>query len=68
MIAIAEYSEVEMICIQCRCTYLVRVKTEEYFKWQSGILIQFAMPNLSLDDRELLISHICGPCFDKLFK
>ena len=30
-------------------------------------LIQNAMPNLSADDRELLISGICGPCFDKMF-
>ena len=35
--------------------------------WQNGTLIQDAMPYLSADDREILISGICGECFDNMF-
>lgn len=36
--------------------------------WKTGTLIQRAMPNLSADQRELLISHTCGKCWDRMFK
>ena len=31
-------------------------------------LRQSAMPNVPADERELLISGICGPCFDAMFR
>jgi hypothetical protein len=30
--------------------------------------IQNALPNISDNDRELLLSGICGECFDKIFE
>lgn len=54
-------------CMNCHVKYELELKEEDYIKWRSGTLIQNAFPYLSDDDRELLISEICGKCFDKLF-
>ena len=35
--------------------------------WESGTPIQTAMPYLTADEREMLISHTCGWCFEDLF-
>lgn len=43
-------------------------KIEEYNKWVNGTLIQYAMPDLSVDDREFLISGVSPNAFDDLFK
>lgn len=58
---------IEVTCIECRQPKLLVVPVDGYNRWKNGALIQDALPLLSADDRELLISHICGPCFDKLF-
>jgi hypothetical protein len=39
----------------------------ELFNLQRGVLIQNALPNVNEDQREFLISGICGKCFDKMF-
>ena len=43
------------------------VENDDYQSWQNGKLIQDAMPYLTISQRELLISGICGTCFDKMF-
>lgn len=55
-------------CSMCKQRKDITISAEAYRRWQKGELIQRVMPELSADDRELLISGICGPCFDKLFK
>ncbi len=35
--------------------------------WVNGNKIQEVLPELSADQRELLISGTCGPCFDRMF-
>jgi len=37
-------------------------------KYKAGELIQNALPELSEDYRELLITNTCGECFDKMFE
>jgi hypothetical protein len=59
---------VKMTCTRCKREIGVSVEVEDYLKWNQGMLIQKAMPYLSPDERELLISGICGPCFDQLFR
>lgn len=55
-------------CVGCKRDYYIRVPVEGFKKWtQDRTLIQVAMPNLSPDERELLISQTCGECYDKLF-
>lgn len=54
-------------CSECNTRKDIKVDQSAYMAWKNGALIQRAMPRLSEDDRELLISGICGPCFDKTF-
>ena len=54
-------------CIRCKETQHITTKTEDLDSWQNGELIQNAMPYLSADDREVLISGVCGTCFDNMF-
>ena len=60
----------DLICVSCRVCgrrFLISVTEAEYASWQSGTCIQNAMPNLSVEERELLISKTCGTCWDKMF-
>jgi hypothetical protein len=54
-------------CIKCRDVHILLVESEDYAAWQRGELIQDAMPYLSADEREILISGVCGRCFDEMF-
>lgn len=62
------HTTVEVICRECGVTYKLVVDMAAYTRWQRGEAnIQACLPSLSPDDRELLISQTCGPCFDALF-
>jgi len=54
-------------CIRCKDTHVLMVNKNDLKRWESGALIQDAMPYLTPDERELLISGICGTCFEQLF-
>ena len=54
-------------CIKCTRTETVLVKKTDLIAWKQGEYIQNAMPYLTVDERELLISGICGECFDNMF-
>jgi len=43
------------------------VNRQDVADWREGKYIQNAMPYLSADEREILVSGICGDCFDKMF-
>lgn len=54
----------------CQKLYDIPVTPEQFAEFTSGPSsrhIQQVMPNLSPDDRELLISGMCGTCFDATF-
>lgn len=55
-------------CILCHSMYEITVRPEDVERINNGEHIQDVMPFLSADDRELLISGICGTCFDKTFE
>jgi len=55
-------------CRKCHQVFDLPVTKKQIEDWKSGTLIQRAMPNLKPDQRELLISGLCGKCWDKLFK
>lgn len=60
---------VEVTCIVCKTKHTILVPTAGYKKWASGqAKIQDAMPGLTTDERELLMSNICGKCFDRIFE
>ena len=54
-------------CRHCRQIKILEVSQEGWEMYLSGAHIQDALPELSDDDRELIVSGICGPCFDKMF-
>ena len=54
-------------CVQCKETHHLTVGAADLTNWENGELIQNAMPYLTADEREVLISGICGPCFGGLY-
>ena len=55
-------------CRKCMEQFEIRGEDRDFIRWEEeGELIQNALPYLSADERELLISGICGGCFDKMF-
>lgn len=54
-------------CVQCGKSHDLPVTTEQLLRWNSGELIQNAMPQLTKADRELFLSGICGTCWISLF-
>lgn len=56
-----------IVCQSCGTSYNVTVTDQELEDWHYGMNIQNAMPFLSSNDRELLISRTCGSCFNKMF-
>ena len=59
---------VEVTCVHCCRTYTLLVPVAGYKLWSSGqARIQDALPGLTDDERELLMTHTCPNCWDKLF-
>ena len=59
--------KININCVMCGTDHTVEVRAEAFAEWQRGAFIQDAMPEVSPDDRELLISKICGDCFEATF-
>lgn len=51
-------------CPFCGVMEMVDVPTDGWDRWQRGELIQLALPDLSIDIRELLISGTHLVCWD----
>ena len=60
-------THIHATCNMCKKDYDVWVEDEDYKEWIEGKACEKAFPYLSADDRELLISGTCGPCFDDMF-
>jgi len=45
----------------------IPVTEEQYAKWQSGMLIQVAMPNLTPEDREFIITGLDEEEWNEMF-
>lgn len=54
-------------CIDCKTPQTVIVPASELYSYRTGHLIQLAMPSVSDDDREFLISGICPFCWENRF-
>lgn len=59
---------VKKACPLCRKQQSVFVKKEQLEKWENGMLIQTAFPELSVSQRELLQTGTCDTCWDNMFK
>ena len=58
---------VEGTCRLCGKVHSFVADFEGVVAWQSGELIQNALPEVSASDREFLISGICPNCWDDMF-
>ena len=57
----------ERPCVFCGKVHSVEVMEYEFRLWREGALIQEAMPDTSVEDREFLISGICPKCQKDIF-
>lgn len=54
-------------CRMCKEKKEVKMTVQQYVDLENGEkLIQDILPNHSIDERELLVSGVCGSCFDSL--
>lgn len=51
----------------CGKSYTVVVPHGGFIAWRNGGRIQDCLPTLSNEDRESLMTGICGECWDKLY-
>lgn len=56
-----------VVCAVCKKEYRITAPKSAVHAWQRGALVQDVLPMLSADERELLMSDICGTCFDRMF-
>lgn len=57
----------EVTCHLCNTKHELHLKQDDLNRYRNGEHIQNVMSYLSPNERELLISGICGKCFDELF-
>lgn len=55
-------------CPMCGHTHFVEVYPAHLKDWKNGKLIQDAIPELDLDEREMLMTGTCPQCWRNLFK
>lgn len=53
-------------CPICGKEWELIVSTDGYLAWKNGALIQQALPDMSNNEREMLISGMHGDCYDSL--
>lgn len=54
-------------CLYCGNTGIVVANRRGVMRWEAGELIQKALPELSAEHREQMISGFHPECFDKAF-
>ena len=67
MITLHRPDTIAATCRSCQKSYDLLGNMSDVHEWMSGKYIQDAMPYLTPDERELLISGTCKKCFDKMF-
>lgn len=54
-------------CMMCGERSHVTVSAEGYRRWQAGVLVQNAFPEIPHTERELLITGTHPKCWDEMF-
>lgn len=58
----------EFTCIMCNKTFVIMLDPRKLAQYRAGNgKVQDIFPDLSADERELIMSGICGECYDKMF-
>lgn len=58
---------VEVRCPMCGNSYIITVPHDGFIRWRNGDRIQECMPSLSNEDRESLMTGICGDCWNNMY-
>jgi hypothetical protein len=57
--------DITRVCPKCgEPSYLKKVPTEGFMAWQAGASVQRALPDLTVDQREVLMTGYHSECFD----
>lgn len=61
------------VCVVTQCPFcgkgnFIDVNEADYDDWDDGMNVAVAFPYLSANEREMLITGICPPCWNKMFK
>ena len=59
--------QVDKECPFCGKENSMSVDMNDYAKWQGGLNIQYAFPDMNSFDREVLQSGICNTCQEQVF-
>jgi hypothetical protein len=59
--------KIDVCCKWCEKSHELELPKSGLNRWKKGELIQDVLPELSADERELLISGTCGKCWDAMF-
>jgi len=54
-------------CVMCGSKQKISFDQKDFDAWNEGTLIQDALPYLSIAEREMLITGICGDCWNVCF-
>jgi len=54
-------------CRMCGESQEIRVNKGDYEEWNNGGLVQDTLGYLSAGEREMLISHTCDACWEKIY-
>lgn len=68
VVKIADTVIVRGNCVLTDITHSVTYSAEEYDAWRRGRLIQHAMPNRSIADRDWLVTGICPTGWERMAK
>lgn len=61
------YQRVQVVtpeCPFCHGVKVLDVPERGYLRWLGGAFVQEAFPEMPADDRERLITGVCGPCWN----
>lgn len=61
-------SVVSVPCKSCKDFIPLEASESSWVWFELGALVQDAFPDMSPSERELLVSGICGDCFDAMFE
>tara|TARA_R100000306_G_C4332894_1_gene121189 strand:+ start:230 stop:436 length:207 start_codon:yes stop_codon:yes gene_type:complete len=55
-------------CHKCKKNVSFVIDKKGYERWMKGALIQNALPGLTNQEREMLITQMCIKCWKKMFE
>lgn len=61
-----DYACISVDCVSCGEGYMFGVSESGYNAWREGKRVQVAFPELDAASREMLISGVCGVCWDTM--